>query len=651
MVFSFGKHSILILILIFVCALSVFAGDEWRAVSPEELQMKTPKVEADADAEAIFWEIWVDDSTANLIEDNYVRIKIFTESGREKYSKIDIPFLKGTKISDVRARIIKPDGSIVNIDKNEVFERDILKADSVKFKAKSFAVPNIEPGIILEYRYKEIYRNFSVGSMALRFQREIPIQEMSYYVRPYPGAPMNSLSINMKNAEWVKVKDKRGFSVATQHNIPALKTEPFMPPSDQVRSWMLIFYNQNESKTTDEYWRQFAKVREVWHKTFLPKDEIKAILPGIIGSATTAEEKLSRIYRYCKTQIKNITYDPSLTDEQRDAVSKNIETAVDVIKAGKGNSAEINTLFGALATAAGYEARWVLSGDRSKFFFNSSYANSRFVHVSSIAVKTEKGWQFYDPGSYFTPEGMLLWHDEDVTSMLIGKSDFVWVNTKISEPDKSVSKRTGKFTLSGDGTLEGTVKIEYTGHRGVDAKLINYEDSPGEREKRLIDEIKTRMSTAELSNISIENVADPEKPFTYQYNVRIPNYAQRTGKRLFFQPNFFEYGVKPIFSSAVRKHDIYFAYPWAENDFIEIKLPNGFELESPDSPGEIADPSRIGALSIKIGASAAIVRYQRKFHFGGGGRILFPVESYPVLKNLFDAFNKADTHIITLREK
>src|SRR2546423_380377 len=98
---------------------TTFAGDDWRAVTPEELAMKTPKVEPDADAEAIFWEVKIDDSSADELSlQHYVRVKIFTEQGREKYSKFDIPFTKGMKIKDVAARVTRPDGSAVEIRKN-----------------------------------------------------------------------------------------------------------------------------------------------------------------------------------------------------------------------------------------------------------------------------------------------------------------------------------------------------------------------------------------------------------------------------------------------------------------------------------------------------------------------------------------------------
>ena len=182
--------------------------------------------------------------------------------------------------------------------------------------------------------------------------------------------------------------------------------------------------------------------------------------------------------------------------------------------------------------------------------------------------------------------------------------------------------------------------------------MDNYDDSGNKREENLKDEIKKQMSTAEISDISIENVSDAEKPFVYQYKVRVPNYAQKTGKRLFLQPGFFEYGKSPVFSTATRKYDVYFNYPWSENDSVEIEFPKNFALDSADVPAAISDPQKISFLDIKMNINKATntIKYQRKFHFGGGGVVLFPTASYQALKGLFDAFHKADTHTITLKQ-
>ena len=81
-----------LLCVLFAAPALVFA-DDWRPVSPAELELKAPVVEKDADAEAIFWEVKIDDNPeGDLIFSHYIRIKVFTERGRESQSKVDIPF-------------------------------------------------------------------------------------------------------------------------------------------------------------------------------------------------------------------------------------------------------------------------------------------------------------------------------------------------------------------------------------------------------------------------------------------------------------------------------------------------------------------------------------------------------------------------------
>jgi hypothetical protein len=246
-----------------------------------------------------------------------------------------------------------------------------------------------------------------------------------------------------------------------------------------------------------------------------------------------------------------------------------------------------------------------------------------------------------------------VWHEEDSYALLVGDKNSLWERTPLSDHSKSLTKRIGKFSLLEDGTLEGDVRVELNGHPAISYRLENYDESAGKLEENLKDEIKRSLSTAEISEIKIENLSDSSKPVIHQYKVRVPSYAQKTGKRLFIQPGFFEYGSEPLFSSSTRKYDIFFRYPWSENDTVDIKLPAGYDLDSAESPGVTADPSKIGSLDIRMGfdkASNALV-YERKFHFGGGGTVVFPVGSYTPLKNLFDMFQKSEAHTITLKQK
>jgi hypothetical protein len=245
-----------------------------------------------------------------------------------------------------------------------------------------------------------------------------------------------------------------------------------------------------------------------------------------------------------------------------------------------------------------------------------------------------------------------MWAEEDAYAMLVGPTKFSWQKTPLSTPEKSLEKRTGKFRLLEDGTLEGEVRIEYTGHLGYAKKSAHDEDSPNQREEDLKDEIKKRLSTAELSDIRIENVqAMGDKPFIYAFKVRVPDYAAKTGKRLILTPNFFEYGEKPVFSTSERKHDIFFKYPWSEEDDITIEFPTGFELDNADSPMPLINDQGIFRNEVKmfINKEKNVLTYKRKFFFGGNGAVLFNNHSYNAIKNIFDAFNKIDTHSVTLK--
>ena len=667
----FKKHSLVLFLsfLLLVCLPTVFAGDEpWREITPAELQSKTPKVEADADAEAIFWEIRIDDSsTDELSMKHYVRVKIFTERGREKYSKFDIPFVKGEKkIKDIAARVIKADGTIIELTPKDIFEREIINANKVKIRAKSFAVPNIEPGVIVEYRYKEVIEDAGANGMTLEFQKDIPIQTLSYYYKPFNKREPAAQSYNFTDTRFLK--NEKGFYLAERTNIPAFKQEPRMPPANNVRPWMQlqgvslnitsvsafsIGYTIKDPSNMGQYWGAVAGEKMGMVKFMnKPDKEIKKAATEITAGATTDEEKLRKLYDFCQTQIRNISFDSAATDEDKQKVSKQ-KSLSDALKSKTGDSSFVDLLFGAMANSLGFETRVAFSGNRNKMFFEPPMTNEAFVHPAAIAVRVGESWKFFNPGLNFLPYGMLIWYEEDVWALLVGEKQNGWEKTPLTGIDKSVSKRTGKFKLSEDGTLEGDVRIEYNGQAALLTRLNIYENSAGKREEDFKEEIKQRISTAEVSNITIENITDISKPLVYQYKIRVPNYAQKTGKRIFLQPGFFEYGETPLFSGATRKYDIYFQYPWAENDDIEIALPAGFALDSAERPAEIADSGKIGRLKIDIGIDKdqTMMKYNRQFHFGGGGNILFGANVYQPLKNLFDEFQKNDSHTITLRQK
>jgi hypothetical protein len=107
---TFVARAFAILALFCAGAIGVDAAD-WKPIDPAELALKAPKVQPDAHAEALLWEVRVSDEMSATVQyepttifEHYLRVKIFTERGREEFGTVDIPYASRVDVRDVAAR-------------------------------------------------------------------------------------------------------------------------------------------------------------------------------------------------------------------------------------------------------------------------------------------------------------------------------------------------------------------------------------------------------------------------------------------------------------------------------------------------------------------------------------------------------------------
>lgn len=632
---------------------ALFKEEPWRPISDAERAQKVPVVEKDADAEYQLFEVRLDDTDdSDLSLKYYVRLKIFTERGRDKYSKIDLVASPNSKIKDVAARVTKADGTVTELAPSDIFERTIVKVGSDKIKARSFAVPGIEPGVIIEYKYKEKFEDAS-AARPLDFQKEIPVQVMTYAIRPNTNSISTFEKHNLPD-EATFTKEKDNYQSITMRNVAAFHEEPQMPPVREIRPWLTIRYGALSVLASEFYWANEGATWFRGEKDFLkPNDDVKRLAAQLTASAATPEDKVAKLFEYCHTQIKNINYDTTMTADDKSKVKDN-KNPGDTLKRQIGTSLDIEILFASLARAAGMESSLAWIGNRGERFFRRSMANIRLLHIAGTAVKVGTQWKVFNPSARFIPYGMLVWYEEGQDAFIPIDGSAAWVKTPMSPPEKTRETRTGKFKLLEDGTLEGEVRIEYTGQLAITQKENNYDDSVAQQEETLKAEIKERLSTAELSDIRIENVNDPVNPFVYNFKIRVPGYAAKTGKRLFLQPGFFEHGTGALFTANDRKYDIYFHYPWSEEENISVELPAGYVLDGAEKPAPITPEMTQGIAGLNIGIAISndkkTLTYKRSFFFGGKDVNMFPAVNYQAVKRLFDMIHEADDHTIVLRQ-
>ena len=642
-----------------LCGTIVQAAD-WKPVDPAELAQKTPKIDPNADAEAIFWDIHVEDKLRggqdlSLELDHYIRIKIFTPRGKEEFATVEIPRAENQIIADVAGRTIKPDGAIVEVKKDAIFDRALVRTKGMKLHGITFVLPDVEVGDIVEYRYREIHDGEMMSHMRLYFQRDIPMWTVAYHVKPLELAwlpyTMRSISFQSHNSAFQQEPD--GYFVSTASNVPAFREEPNMPPQDQVKAWVLIYYEENKKIEPDKFWQDLGKQDFARFKPLTKADDlVKRTAAEVTTDATTPEAKVAALDRYCRTKIRNLNSSVShLTTEQRKAIKNNLSPG-DTLKQKAGTSLDIDLLFVAMAGASGFDARVTRVPDRGDKFFTASIPSTYFVENYSAAVKIGDLWAFFDPSTQYLEPGMLRWQEEGQSALISDPKAGFFENTPHSPVDRSTRRHSASFKLHDDGTIDGTVTYTYTGHASVLQKNSYDDMTAAQQEKEWKDELQGRLSTAEISDFHMQNFDDPVKPMIVQHQVSVPGYATRTGKRIILQPAFFQRNVPPRFTENSRNWDVYFHFGWTEDDTVTIELPENWEVDRPAAPQSSSFPP-VGAYSatLNVADDGRTLTWRRHFEWGRDKYLLFPVSGYLQIKKAFDLVEDMDNYTISLRPK
>src|SRR5215468_5222644 len=179
--------SFLIGFLSLIClSLPARAGIAFQPVSPDELKMTAEPKAPGAPAVILYRQVDRDDNRSTSHEDNYVRIKILTEEGR-KYADVEIPFFKDSEnVVALKARTIRPDGSSVDFD-GKVFEKSILKAKGLKYLAKTFTLPDVQVGGIIEYSYTRDFAENYIFDSRWILSDELFTKHAKFSLKRYTG--------------------------------------------------------------------------------------------------------------------------------------------------------------------------------------------------------------------------------------------------------------------------------------------------------------------------------------------------------------------------------------------------------------------------------------------------------------------------------
>jgi hypothetical protein len=634
---------------------------EWLPITPAERELKTPVIEKSAGVEALFWRVHVTDTVwgGDLVRDlyHYVRLKVFTEAGKAMVAAVELPYDDDrTSILEIAGRTIRADGTELKLTSQSIFDKEILRAGRARYKVKSLAMPGIEPGAIIEYRWKERRLKGAAFHLRLQLQREYPVHRVTYFVKPlsgdYTAYRMYRMPFNCQPSDW---KDENnGFQSSYLENVPAFKEEPLMPGEPNVRPWMLIFYKDKIEKDHNKYWESTGRelYRNILKSATRQTDEIRRAAMEATAGAATEQDKVTRLLRFLRTNTRNV-FDRSVSDGERTRILKSlpaegVRTADAVLASKIGTADELNLLFAAMAAASGLDARPALVGDSQDVFFDPKLADRYFLPHVDMAVKYAEGWQIHDVTAKRLPAGMVSWREENMQALVSDPKKPFWVSVPPSAPEQSSKTRVGRFRLTEEGTLTGDVTETLYGHQAAEERLTYEQETPERQSEKLKEHVLAVFPGAEVTAASVEGVSDPELPVRLKYTVTIPGYAARTGRRILFRPLYFQSGEGALFTASDRVYPIQFRHAWRELDTVSIEWPEGFELDNAESPGRL-EFGAPGGYKVQITRRGRTLTSTRELVFGRQGALYFGKESYKQIKGIFDDIQGRDQSTMSLK--
>jgi hypothetical protein len=620
-------------------------------ITPAELSMTSEPLAPGAPAIILYRQVERDDTGLTGHESSSFRVKILTEEGR-KHADIEIPFYKefGINVVNIKARTIHSDGSSVNFE-GKPFEKAIVKAKGLKYMAKTFTLPDVQVGSIIEYSYTIDLPEYSLLNSQWILSDELFTKHAKFSLKPYTSNYSNlhvSWRWNLLPAGTTPPKDGPDHVIRMEaNNIAAFQTEDFMPPPDELKSRVDFTYTEDFNiNNATEFWKKRGKKLNGEVESFIGKPKaMEQAVAQIVSPSDAPMTKLEKIYARVQ-QLRNTSYEIEKTEkEQKRAKEKENSNVEDVWKHAYGNGRELNWLFLALARAAGFEANSVFLSDRRHYFFNPAMMDANKLNSDVVVVKLDGKDVFCDPGAAFTPLGLLEWPETAVPGLRLDKDGGSWIQTARPQSGDSRIVRKADLTLSETGDIEGKVSITLTGLEALRWRVEERHEDEADRKKVLEDLAKEYIpATCDVELANKPDWTSSAAPLVAEFKLKIPGWASGAGRRAMLPVGLFSASEKQVFEREQRVHPIYFEFPSQKEDDVTVTLPSGWTVSSVPKPQN--QDAKAALYSLQVEEGKGTVHLARKLNFD---LLILDVKFYPALRNFFQIVRTGDEEQVVLQ--
>jgi len=569
----------------------------------------------------------------------HVRFKILKESALSK-AQVKISYNKDGNVSKIKGMTYNyENGTIIKTKLNSDNIYDTR--DNEKIYVKSFALPNVKVGSVIEYSYRIdgfrpntwIFQQNDIPVLKSEFDLEEP--EQIYY--DYACQNCENIAYLVKTKTEV-VPMKVATWVAT--NVPPYYSESYCKNDfDNLKSleYENINYNlpgqyDKNAQTYYEYCSYLVDYKSKFGHDLNSTGYVKEDVHSITSETDSSYAKMKKIYEYVRNNYMwNGNY-----------ATSSFLGLLYSFNQKRGSVADVNLNLVKMLRTANIECYPVFLSTRdNRNIYKSIMLLNRFNYTIVLAIINKKEY-LLDATEPFLRINELPFRCLNGSGLVINDKTEKWID--LLRDEKFDSKYVFNLTLNANMQIEGDAKIILDGISANNERKIIKNTNVDQ----YIENKKEDHSSKQITNYTVANENDPDKKLELSFNFINNDELSKTADTLYVSTMYSDYDETNPFESVVRHSPVSFGCPQRKTIMIIFTLPKGYSIIRLPKPARVELPENAGTFSYSVNNDETKVTILSRLAINKSD---FSVDEYQYLKEFYDHIINNQAQQIVLKKQ
>jgi len=601
-------------------------------------------------------EVTLDGDGRLITAENYA-VKILAREGRELATAHAFYLMSFSKVRDINAWVIRPDGSIKEYDKKSVLDiiadqDDVYNEGRVKLIDAS---DDVDAGFIFGYTvvtedkplfYQDIWS----------FQDRLPVMMSRYGLNLPSGWKASSITFN--HAE-VKPQINGTSYIWEVRNLAPIPPEPMSPSVRNIAARIAVNYApDNASQSVNRAFADWTAVSRWGSGLHDPQvivdDTVAAKARELTANSKTELEKIRVIGSFVQNlQYISIDIGVGYGNGMKPRPSNT------VLSRGYGDCKDKANLMRAMLKALKIEAYpiAIYSGDPD--FVREEWASPGQFNHCIIAVKVSDETKtptvmnhaklgrllIFDATDPFTPVGDLPDYLQGSQALIMAGENGGLSKMPITPPETDLLERNVEVNLTSDGGIKGTISEKASGQTSSIFRRELRELSASQY-KQAIEGWLTRGATGAQLVKATSNDKHADASFDLEVEFSAPRYAQLMQDRLLVFKPVIVGRRGDVFLTEIKRDQPVMLDSNSMKETVTFNLPNGFVVD--EMPDAVTLETPFGKYTTRYETKDNKLIFTRSLVTN---RTTVPVEKYNSVKDFYSKIMAAEKSPVVLLKK